>query len=468
MSSKFRPGWEGSIRLALLTAALLASAAVLAACGSSDSTSSSSTGGESAAETVSSEENSAEGQVSGAEGNTGVTAKSIKIGFIVENYPRDNSVPFFFREDAQEAVEALVGKINDEGGLVGRQIEPVFTDITPGFDPKPAREACLTLTKQDHVFAVIGGYATPAGDECFINENHTPLIDMAALSEAANEAFKGYHMSPSPNYTRVAKDWVYGGKEAGEFEASNGFEKLGIVDESCEAEVWTNPETGVLAWLESIGVGSDEISEFTTDCTEESLLTNHEPALLKMTQEGVSTMMIASQPLDRNFTALAKKSGFEPQYLWGDLHWATQAANAQSLNQEAIDGSVGVTAFRQDVDAPAAKECSKTLEEAGLPGFTQIQSDLLVMNFCTELNILRAVSEKAGKNLTQQSFVDAAPETGEIPSAVELKVDFDGTTTGGQEYQIVKWDSGNTEWVPQGKPKPSTYTPGETAKAAEG
>ncbi|MSW19628.1 MAG: ABC transporter substrate-binding protein [Actinobacteria bacterium] len=396
------------------------------------------------------------GPVGKSEG-VGVTDTTIKLGIIVEDYPTDNTTPFFFRKDGNAAVKALVADINAKGGIAGRQIELVTYDFSVITD---SHEACLKLVNQEKVFAIISGYATTASNDCFMKDGKTPVIDVNALTDAGNASYAGYHMTPSPTFDRSAKDWVYGANDLGMFDPAKGFKKLGVVSTSCEASIWDDPAKGIKHWLETVGVTSDKISEFRADCALESLLAAHEQALLKHSQDGVNVTMIAAQPVDRNYTALAHKQGFKTQYIWGDFHYATQSANAQSLMQDEVDGSYGITAFRQDILAPAAKACDAVVQAAGLPAFTVIQTDLLVMNYCTDLNIFKAVVEKAAASgtLSQASFVAAAPTVGKIASAVELSVDFTGDTSGGEEFIVVKWSKATTAWIQEGDVKKSFYS----------
>ena len=57
--------------------------------------------------------------------------------------------------DYEKAFQTVIDDINAKGGINGRKIVPVFAPINPiGTDP--AQAACVKLTEDEKVFAVIG------------------------------------------------------------------------------------------------------------------------------------------------------------------------------------------------------------------------------------------------------------------------------------------------------------------------
>jgi ABC-type branched-subunit amino acid transport system substrate-binding protein len=104
----------------------------------------------------------------------GVTSDSIKLGIA---YPDVASVKQYIKldyGDFEATYNALIKKINEEGGINGRKIVPVFGKINL-ISPAAAQKTCVTLTQDEKVFAVLGGFNA---DEpmCYVQTNKTAVI----------------------------------------------------------------------------------------------------------------------------------------------------------------------------------------------------------------------------------------------------------------------------------------------------
>ena len=77
----------------------------------------------------------------------------------------------------QQAYQAFIDDINENGGINGRKIVPVFKYICP-LQPAAAVAACTSLTDDTKVFAVIGSMYDPTGDAqlCVAKQHKTVLI----------------------------------------------------------------------------------------------------------------------------------------------------------------------------------------------------------------------------------------------------------------------------------------------------
>ncbi|MDH4172071.1 MAG: hypothetical protein OEW42_21005, partial [Acidimicrobiia bacterium] len=93
----------------------------------------------------------------------GVTADTIRVGismldfaYLVEN----NFSPQGWG-DQQGVWQAYIDDLNARGGINGRMVEPVFTFYNP-IGNTEADQACLEMTEDNEVFAVLGGFVGPA------------------------------------------------------------------------------------------------------------------------------------------------------------------------------------------------------------------------------------------------------------------------------------------------------------------
>src|SRR5262245_40868346 len=99
--------------------------------------------------------------------------------------------------DYEKAYNTVIDDLNAKGGVNGRKIEPVFEAIDPiGTDP--AQEACVKLTEDEKVFAVIGQFQGDA-PLCYVEQHKTPIVGGTITAEYLKRA-------KAPWYTLEAGD----------------------------------------------------------------------------------------------------------------------------------------------------------------------------------------------------------------------------------------------------------------------
>ncbi len=92
----------------------------------------------------------------------GVTDDTIKVGVTyVDTASLVASGLNYDLGDHQAVYTALFDAINADGGINGRQIEPVFAPIDPT-NPAPAEEKCVQLTEDEDVFVITGFFLADA------------------------------------------------------------------------------------------------------------------------------------------------------------------------------------------------------------------------------------------------------------------------------------------------------------------
>ncbi|MBX3314202.1 MAG: ABC transporter substrate-binding protein [Actinobacteria bacterium] len=109
-----------------------------------------------------------------ADAAPGVTADSIKIGVTYPDLDAIRSIVDLDHGDYEAAYQAVIDDVNDAGGIDGRMIEPVFAPISPIPGPS-ADEACVELTEDEEVFAVVGALQD---DQvlCYLEDHETAVI----------------------------------------------------------------------------------------------------------------------------------------------------------------------------------------------------------------------------------------------------------------------------------------------------
>src|SRR5262249_5372058 len=74
-----------------------------------------------------------------------------------------------------------INDLNSKGGINGRKIVPVYAPVNPiGTDP--AQAACVKLTEDEKVFAVVGFFLNDA-PLCYLEQHDTPVVGGTITSE---------------------------------------------------------------------------------------------------------------------------------------------------------------------------------------------------------------------------------------------------------------------------------------------
>ena len=138
---------------------------------------------------------------------TGVTDRQITLGVSLIDFqciPK-NFVDSIYVNQPQ-AYKAFINDINQNGGINGRKIKPVFKFICP-LQPAGAVSACTALTDDSQVFAVIGSMYDPTGDAqlCIAKQHKTVLITDGLTQEMLAKAPPALLLTPGITSDRSLK-----------------------------------------------------------------------------------------------------------------------------------------------------------------------------------------------------------------------------------------------------------------------
>ena len=132
---------------------------------------------------------------------TGLTDASIKIGLI-----QPFSGPASAYSQIAYTNEAYVKKINEEGGVCGRQIELVMYD--DGYSPPKAVEQARKLVESDEVFLIFNALGTPSNSaiQKYMNAKKVPQLFVATgASKWGDPENFPWTIGWQPNYVDEAK-----------------------------------------------------------------------------------------------------------------------------------------------------------------------------------------------------------------------------------------------------------------------
>jgi len=195
-----RSGERRNIRMTAAAAGALAVALVLSACGSGTSTAK-----PQASTTPSTSGTTA--PVVKTLGN-GVTAKEIKIGVGLIDYDTIKDVPDLaeVRLQQQEIYDYFFDYINDNGGVAGRKLVPVYKKYIP-VGSTATLTACTAFADDDNVFAVTGTFYDPSGESqlCVTKQKKRILLSFDIDKSMIDQAPPGYLITPAATPQRAVK-----------------------------------------------------------------------------------------------------------------------------------------------------------------------------------------------------------------------------------------------------------------------
>jgi len=356
----------------------------------------------------------------------GVTATSVKIGFLILDVGSvakfGVSVPGVDPQQQEDAYTAFVKDVNDHGGINGRTIQPVFRtfDVLSQDD---MRAACLALTQDEKVFAVVGtgGFFGPPV-LCITEENSTPLILEGSQATPAEyyQRSGGRLFTMFPNATRQMGDWA---SELDSLGVLKG-KKIGILSDQLSDPGDLMVGGALVPALSRLGYSVTYRSVLSAD-----LGTGASQVPVEVSQmhtKGVDMVFLAtSTAYATQFVETADGQQWTPR--WSVSDFGAMQGDTSSQNMPAsYQGTVSITAtrtgeWRANIPEPAADAACRTIYEQAT-GKTMPRNNgtstngqyIITVENCGMTQILAAAARAAGPNLTRASFVAAFPGLGAV------------------------------------------------------
>ena len=329
----------------------------------------------------------------------GVTDTEIKLGITYVDVEALKAVGIDLNiGDLKAAYQALADDIN-KTGINGRKLTLVFAPVDPSV-PASAEEACVKLTEDEDVFAVVG-YARGDAATCIVDTHATALIggDRNAERIAAAKA---------PWITGSADDEV-------PTAIIKAFEAKGLL--AGKVGVWSHVQTQtdvdqVSKALADLGIQPLEtlIADFDTNDV------NASQAMIRLHAEkfksaGVDTLILVGGNGASWLTTMEKDTSFRPKLLFTNTQPIGVLTSSETTTDLSIlDGTYtgGLFGPNQAVWEDATMQaCIAIIEAAGqevpspdavagIQGDTRYQ---LAFQTCPPMALAKALLDKAGKNL---------------------------------------------------------------------
>jgi ABC-type branched-subunit amino acid transport system substrate-binding protein len=361
----------------------------------------------------------------------GVTASEIKIAIVSIQF-QDCILQFTnsTQGDAKKIAQALVDDINKNGGILGRKITFVFKELCP-LKPDEVAAACTSLTDDEQVFAVLGVYDTEPGDGtnqlCISKDHETVQINELAFQKALDEAPPGLLILPqiAPKRSLAAL--------LGLLKAQNTLKgkKVAVLTDQLRADVATklvNDNASALGYT----TGSHAVLSISGADTTQAQ-TQLDSFIEKWKNEKVDTVIMSGLSVaDRQFVDKLKQAIPTVQLIADDSSAGNNGQTENKPDTKATPNSYEGMLVAQGLSDPeqfatdAVQKCVKVYEAATgekVLGPADLKPDadgnLIkvyegIQDRCRELGLFKQIAEKAGANLTNDTWVAAVNSFGSI------------------------------------------------------
>jgi len=342
----------------------------------------------------------------------GVTADTIKVGVSYVDLKAIRNLTTIDHGDYEAAYRAMFDDINAHGGINGRKIVPVFAPVNP-VGTQPAEAACVKLTQDQQVFAVMGFFQSDA-PLCYVETHDTAVIggamtpDRLKRAKAPWFAFDPSSDQESDVISMFAKKNLLDGK-------------LAVFSTSLDQALLKGVVSPLLAKLGIKPVATSVLDAPDNDVAAQNAAT--QVIAEKFKSAGATKVLIIG---DGGLTWAngVEKTDYRPQLLFTKINsiaafYKDKAARDLSLMKGALLGDLyGPAAASRDEGK--MKACLAIQEKAGL----QIPADpdsipnnapnqyVSSAAACQNVSLFKAIAEKAGKTLNYGTFRNAGEHLG--------------------------------------------------------
>jgi ABC-type branched-subunit amino acid transport system substrate-binding protein len=365
----------------------------------------------------------------------GVTAEAIKVGIVIVDYEAIKQFVDFHRGDQQKTAQIFVDWINKSGGIGGRQIEPVYKSYKPipGQEPS-ALTLCTALTEDEEVFAVLGVFIDFTGDAqlCLTRDHETIHIGHELEQPWIDDSPPAFLLTPETTAERQAQNILSLFEKEGTLE---GRTVAVLADQDAKARV----DDVITPGLEDLGVDQGSAAVLSITGTDTGQAQSQLDSFIERWKgEDVDTILMTGLRVSATQFVEKIKAELPDALLITDAESTLaqaqdeKAAGKDPNPYEAMIAIAGETDSERWKDkSPELQECVDVYEKA--TGDTVVGPDdlkpdadgrtaeiyIAVQDFCGELVMFKAIAEKAGPNLTNDTWRDAVDNFGKIKAVTQ-------------------------------------------------
>lgn len=350
---------------------------------------------------------------------TGVTEDTIRLGFTTSDLIRlrEMNLVDIDRGDPQMVLDALVDDVNERGGINGRMLEAHLEVLIP-FDATEGDAACVRLTEDVGVFAVLAPFVGPNADlnTCFNARNETIVVGGQPTTEQLAESTAPW-ISPTMFSDRRLTSTI-----ALMDDADLLGDRVGVavtVEEQAVADEIVVPELEARGKEVFVAVQNvDPVDALAGEAAWERFIE------LWRTEDVDSVLMVENTATFGS--AQLARSDLDANYLIADTTALLRGLGAfEGIEGSQLAGIIGSAgpSEQEAWELDATQDCIDVFEtahpEIEVVPTTEVaegESDWYgnINVFCPPLRLFELVATAAGPDLTHESFVAAAEGLGEI------------------------------------------------------
>jgi hypothetical protein len=412
-------------------------------------------------------DDSADGSDTGAE----PTPNPLKLGIVMVDYEAIKDFVDFHRGDQEATAQIFVDWINDNGGIGGRQIEPVYRT----FNPIPGQEpssltTCTELTEDEEVFAVLGVFIDFSGDAhlCLARDHNTILLTHELEQPWIDEAPPGLLITPDSVLEDDARNLI------------TLLDQEGTLDDRtvavlAETRGQARVDDVIVPGLEEIGAELGTVGILTLGSADTTAAQAQMDSFeARWEEEGVDTFFIDGLTASALQWVERIKERFPDALIVADASATIEQARSAQVAGQDPNPYEGMLSVLGQLDTEVWEEnetlaeCVSVYEDATgetVAGPEEQEPDadgrinqtwIAVRDFCGELLMFQQIAEEAGAELTVETWQEAVNGIGDLTlPSTEFASLCEGKYAAGDTARIVEYDStiGDTgNWVPVTEP----------------
>lgn len=357
----------------------------------------------------------------------GVTAKTIKVGIALADFDCVKQFVDSIRVKQQQVYQAFISDINAKGGINGRKIVPVYDTYCPLGSAGPLA-VCTKLTDDDKVFAVIGTFVDFSGDAqtCVANQHRRVLITFNLTQQIINQSPPGLMIYPGATNERTVRVLL----QLLSREKLLKGRKAAVLGGSAEANTVNKTIVPGLKKLK-VPLGSTAILSISGTADTNAAQSQLDSFIEKWKGEKVNTIFLSGDEVSsKQFVSKLRQEMPKVMLITDTTDVKTFAqeevhAGIKPNPYEGIISAGGPTPAEYDKSANyrycaaiykkyAHKTAPKSTTVIKAPGGKTVDTYGSINDACQALTVFHDVATKAGKNLTNSSWVKAVNGYGEI------------------------------------------------------
>ncbi len=347
--------------------------------------------------------------------------------------------------DYEKAYEVVIDDLNAKGGVNGRKIVPVYAGIDPiGTDP--AQQACVELTEDEKVFAVIGQFQGDA-PICYVEQHETPIVGGSVTAEnLARAKAAWYTLDPSEADLTLIVDAL---AEDGAFKRKVGVVAAAVEESSTEDVVLPALEKHKIKATVAINnapTGDIPAGEAETDAI-----------LERFEADGVKTILAVGGTVSQVAQRLAE-TDYRPRLVATNQGAFAALVNTPGTDTSVLEGAVtGGPGFAyDDPDLAACRDqvaeaTGNTMVEFPEPGTPSYRTS--ADTACRYVALFVELVKAAGKKPTTAGFAKAARKAGQVTVPGSGSMAYDPKThTFAQPVFLARYDPAEQRLVTDPEP----------------